>query len=90
MLQSLEIQRDDEEWHELAVVRDSLAYTAKDLDPKHKYRFRVRAVNIHGPSRPSDESSPVSMEHQCQQQQEGNKRKSINSISINLKDTFYT
>lgn len=60
----MEIQQDEDEWHELAVVRDSLAYTAKDLDPKHKYRFRVRAVNIHGPSRPSEESASVIMEPQ--------------------------
>lgn len=60
----MEIQKDEDDWHELAVVRDSLAYTAKDLDPKHKYRFRVRAVNIHGPSRPSEESVSVMMEPQ--------------------------
>lgn len=52
------MQQDGEEWKEVATVADSLAFTVKNLTHGIKYRFRVRAENVHGysePSRPTDD-----------------------------------
>lgn len=68
---SVEMQQDDSDWREVATVADSLAYTIKNLTHDVKYKFRVRAENVHGYSepshpteeivikQPSDESIPV-------------------------------
>lgn len=47
------MQTDDGDWTEVAAVADSLAYTIKNLSQDVKYRFRVRAENVHGYSEPS-------------------------------------
>jgi serine/threonine protein kinase len=52
------MQENESEWKEVATVADSLAYTVKNLTQGPKYRFRVRAENVHGysePSQPTDE-----------------------------------
>lgn len=38
---------------------DSLAVTLKDLKPGSRYKFRVRAENVHGRSEPSVVSEEV-------------------------------
>lgn len=43
------------------MIKDSLAYTIKDLKPSITYRFRVLAENIHGRSEPSQCSEDVQM-----------------------------
>lgn len=55
---SLEMQEDTGDWMEVAAVADSLAYTVKNLSHGIKYKFRVRAENVHGhsePSKPTDD-----------------------------------
>lgn len=52
---------DNEEWSQIAVVEDSLACTYKPTNNGVSYRFRVRAVNVHGPSPPSKESDKVTI-----------------------------
>lgn len=52
------MKQNDGEWVEMATVADSLAYTVKNLTHGIRYRFRVRAENVHGysePSQPTDE-----------------------------------
>lgn len=52
------MQTDGGEWTEMAAVADTLAYTVKNLSHGVKYRFRVRAENVHGyseASAPTDE-----------------------------------
>ena len=52
------MQQDNGDWIEMAAVADTLAYTVKNLTHGVKYRFRVRAENVHGysePSKPTDE-----------------------------------
>lgn len=49
----MQIQENDAEWKDYAIIEDSLAYTVKDLHPNSVYRFRVLAENIHGRSEPS-------------------------------------
>lgn len=58
---SLEMQKENDEWIECASVVDSLAYTMKDLAPGSVYRFRVRAENVHGCSDPSLPSEEVTI-----------------------------
>ena len=53
------MQQDDGEWREVAIVADSLAYTVKNLVHDVKYRFRVRAQNIHGLSAPSKSTEEI-------------------------------
>lgn len=63
------MQQDGEQWKEVASVADSLAYTVKNLTHGIKYKFRVRAENVHGysePSLPTDDivlSNPVDEEN---------------------------
>ena len=57
-IDSLEMQEENKEWEERAIVVDSLAYTIKDLE-QGTYRFRVRAENIHGRSEPGQSSDGV-------------------------------
>lgn len=59
LLFRLEIQEENNDWIEYSTVVDSLATTIKDLKPGVSYRFRVRAENIHGRSKPSAESDEV-------------------------------
>ncbi|CRL00790.1 CLUMA_CG014043, isoform B [Clunio marinus] len=54
----LEMQQNENKWQEIIEVADSLAYTVKNLDCGVRYKFRVRAKNVHGyslPSNPTDE-----------------------------------
>lgn len=53
------MQQDDDEWKEVATVADSLAYTVKNLTHDIKYRFRVRAENVHGYSEPSQSTDDI-------------------------------
>lgn len=53
---------DSEEWKQIAAVKDSLAYTYTEIKKGVNYRFRVRAINVHGPSPPSEESDNVIIE----------------------------
>ncbi|KAL7039652.1 hypothetical protein ACKWTF_000058 [Chironomus riparius] len=55
----LEMQHDNGEWKEVAKIVDSLAYTVKNLVHDVKYRFRVRAQNIHGSSAPSKSTEEI-------------------------------
>lgn len=56
------MQDNDLEWAQIAITEDSLAHTVKEVAIGHTYRFRVRAVNVHGSSKPSQASDPVKME----------------------------
>jgi len=49
---------DGDEWKEVARTSDSLSVTVSCLLPAKTYSFRVRAVNIHGASEPSNASEP--------------------------------
>lgn len=60
-MNSLEMQKGNDDWIECASVVDSLAYTMKDLLPGSVYRFRVRAENVHGRSEPSAPSEDVTI-----------------------------
>lgn len=53
------MQQEAGEWKEVAEVSDSLAYTVKNLVQDIKYRFRVRAGNIHGLSEPSQPTEEI-------------------------------
>jgi Protein kinase domain/Fibronectin type III domain len=53
------MQQDGSEWKEVATVADSLAYTVKNLTHDVKYRFRVRAENVHGYSEPSQPTEEI-------------------------------
>jgi hypothetical protein len=53
------MQENGGEWKEVATVADSLAYTVKNLSIDIKYRFRVRAENVHGYSEPSQSTSDI-------------------------------
>lgn len=53
------MQENGGEWKEVATVADSLAYTIKNLTHDIKYRFRVRAENIHGYSEPSQPTNDI-------------------------------
>ena len=55
----LEMQQDSGEWLDVASVTDSLAYTVKNLTTDVKYRFRVRAENVHGCSEPSQPTEEI-------------------------------
>jgi hypothetical protein len=59
ILFSLEMQKDKQEWQEVANIVDSLAYTVKNLEDESIYKFRVRAENIHGRSEPSLPSEEI-------------------------------
>lgn len=56
------MQQDESEWMEVATIVDSLAYTVKNLIHDVKYKFRVRAQNIHGKSRPSKQTEDIVLE----------------------------
>lgn len=58
---SLEMQKENDDWIECASVVDSLAYTMKGLSPGSVYRFRVRAENVHGRSEASASSEDVTI-----------------------------
>jgi len=51
--------KNNSDWQQVARVVDTLAYTVKDLLPQLKYRFRVRAENIHGRGAPGQVSELV-------------------------------
>lgn len=53
------MQESDGDWKEVAKIADSLAYTVKNLIQDTKYRFRVRAENIHGRSAPSKSTDEI-------------------------------
>lgn len=55
----LEIKEEQNEWKEAIRVVDSLAVTLKDLTPGSRYKFRVRAENVHGLSDPSYASDEI-------------------------------
>lgn len=55
------MQKNNDEWQEIAHVSDTLAYTVTNIEPNIRYRFRVRAENIHGKSEPSECSDYVSI-----------------------------
>lgn len=44
---------------EVAKIEDSLAYTVKNLVHDVKYKFRVRALNVHGSSAPSKSTDEI-------------------------------
>lgn len=52
------MQEDDGDWIEVAAV-DNLVYTMKNLRCGVKYKFRVRAENIHGYSEPSQSTDEI-------------------------------
>lgn len=56
---SLEVQEENNEWAEAKRVVDSLAVTLKDLKAGSRYKFRVRAENVHGTSEPSVASEEI-------------------------------
>lgn len=60
------MQKNNDEWIEIASVVDSLAYTVKNLSYDTIYRFRVRAENVHGLSEPSESSDEVTLEEPTQ------------------------
>lgn len=53
------MQENGKEWKEVASVADSLAYTVKNLIHDTKYKFRVRAENVHGYSDPSQPTEDI-------------------------------
>jgi len=53
------MQQDGGDWKEVATVADSLAYTVKNLSQGIKYKFRVRAENVHGFSVPSKSTDEI-------------------------------
>jgi serine/threonine protein kinase len=55
------MQQNDEEWIEVATIVDSLAYTVTNLIENVKYKFRVRAQNIHGKSAPSVPTEEITL-----------------------------
>lgn len=55
------MQQNDGDWNEVATVADSLAYTVKNLTHAVKYKFRVRAENIHGFSEPSQPTGEITL-----------------------------
>lgn len=59
IFRSVEMQENGGEWKEVASVADSLAYTVKNLTHGVKYRFRVRAENVHGYSEPSQPTGDI-------------------------------
>lgn len=63
------MQDNDGDWNQIAVAEDSLAHTVKEVKVGHTYRFRIRAVNVHGPSEASEASDPVKMEeHEAEEE----------------------
>jgi len=61
---SIEIKENDEDWKEIGTVVDSLSYTVKNLKQNQRYRFRVRAENVHGQSEPGQQSEEVILENE--------------------------
>lgn len=53
------MEQDGGDWMEVAAVADTLAYTVKNLTHGVKYRFRVRAENVHGYSEPSRSTDEI-------------------------------
>lgn len=68
---SIEMQEDANDWRQIATVDDSLAYTIKNLKIGFKYRFRVRAKNIHGAGDPSPPSDIVTFGEQREDRNKG-------------------
>lgn len=56
------MQQDESEWIEVATIVDSLAYTVKNLTHGVKYKFRVRAQNVHGASLPSLPTEEITLD----------------------------
>ena len=55
----MEVQEEDGDWEVAERVVDSLAVTLKNLKAGSRYKFRVRAENVHGTSEPSVVSEEV-------------------------------
>lgn len=64
------MQQDEGEWMEVATIVDSLAYTVKNLKEEVKYRFRVRAQNVHGRSEPSKATDSITLEKPIEMEEE--------------------
>jgi hypothetical protein len=58
----IDIKENDKPWREIGTVVDSLSYTIKNLKQNQRYKFRVRAENVHGQSDPGQESNEVIIE----------------------------
>lgn len=56
------MQQDESEWMEVATIVESLAYTVKNLTHGVRYKFRVRAQNVHGSSLPSKSTEEITLE----------------------------
>lgn len=64
------MQQDEDEWVEVATIVDSLAYTVKNLIHDIKYKFRVRAKNVHGKSLPSKSTEEIILEKPVEEEGE--------------------
>lgn len=53
------MQENNGDWQEISAIEDSLAYTFENLRHEVKYRFRVRAENVHGRSEPSQPTEEI-------------------------------
>ena len=82
LLISLEMQKDGGVWTKMATIADSLAYTVKNLVENTKYKFRVRAENVHGCSEPSQPTEDVVVTKPIEQQYEDDKYTNGSHISI--------
>jgi serine/threonine protein kinase len=71
------MQQDEGEWMEVATIVDSLAYTVKNLKEEVKYRFRVRAQNVHGRSEPSKTTDVVTLEKPIEVEEEKEEEEEI-------------
>lgn len=64
------MQQEEEEWMEVATIVDSLAYTVKNLIHDVKYKFRVRAQNVHGKSLPSKSTEEIVLQKPVEEERE--------------------